>query len=85
MPAGQRRAADLITDGCELPRGCCELNPGPLKEQLVLLTAEPSLQPDFSKFTKYKWTGHCKCNSYLIIVLIVYSFTVLELKPFLFI
>jgi len=36
---------DLITDGCEPPYGCWELNSGPLEEQSVLLTAEPSLQP----------------------------------------
>ena len=29
---------------CDLPYGCWELNPGPLEEQPVLLTAEPSLQ-----------------------------------------
>jgi len=39
----QKRASDLITDGCEPPRGCWELNSGPLEEQSVLLTAEPSL------------------------------------------
>jgi hypothetical protein len=44
-PAGQMRALDPITDGCEPPRGCWELNLGPLEEQPVLLTAEPSLQP----------------------------------------
>ena len=34
---------------------------------------------------KYKWTGHCECNSYLIvfiIVLIVYSLLMLEKEPF---
>jgi hypothetical protein len=31
-------------DGCELPCGCWKLNPGPLKEQQVFLTDEPSLQ-----------------------------------------
>jgi hypothetical protein len=36
---------DPITDGCEPPYGCWELNSGPLEEQSVLLTAEPSLQP----------------------------------------
>jgi len=41
----QKRASDLITDGCEPPCGCWELNSGPLEEQSVLLTAEPSLQP----------------------------------------
>jgi hypothetical protein len=34
-----------ITDGCEPPCGGWELNSGPLKEQSVLLTTEPSLQP----------------------------------------
>ena len=45
MPAGQKRAPDLITDACESLCGCWELNSGPLEEQAVLLTAEPSLQP----------------------------------------
>ena len=52
LPAGQKRAPDLITDGCEPPYGCWELNSGPLEEQSVLLTAEPSLQP-FILFFKY--------------------------------
>ena len=42
MPAGQKRAPDLITDGCEPPCSCWELNSGPLEEQT---TPEPSLQP----------------------------------------
>ena len=45
MPAGQKRASDLITYGCEPPCGCWELNSGSLEEQAMLLTAEPSLQP----------------------------------------
>ena len=45
MPAGQKSAPDLITDGCEPQCGCRELNSGPLVEQAMLLTAEPSLQP----------------------------------------
>jgi hypothetical protein len=40
----QKRASDLIIDGCEPPCGCWELNSGPLEEQSVFLTAEPSLQ-----------------------------------------
>jgi hypothetical protein len=40
-----KRASDLITDGCESPCGCWELNSGPLEEQTVLLTTESSLQP----------------------------------------
>jgi hypothetical protein len=39
------RASDPITDGREPPCGCWELNSGPLEEQSVFLTAEPSLQP----------------------------------------
>jgi len=45
MPAGQKRAPDLIIGGYEPPCGCWELNSGPLEEQTVLLTSEPSLQP----------------------------------------
>jgi hypothetical protein len=41
----QKRASDLITDGFEPPCGCWDLNSGPLEEQSVPLTAEPSLQP----------------------------------------
>ena len=41
----QKRASDPITDGCELPSGCWELNSGPPEEQSVFLTTEPSLQP----------------------------------------
>jgi hypothetical protein len=32
-------------DGCEPPCGCWDLNSGPLEDQSVLLTAEPSHQP----------------------------------------
>jgi hypothetical protein len=38
-PACQKRASDPITDGCEPPCGCWELNSGPLEEQSVLLTS----------------------------------------------
>jgi hypothetical protein len=36
-------ASDPFTDGCEPP---WELTLGPLEEQSVLLTTEPSLQPE---------------------------------------
>ena len=39
-----------ITDGCESLCGCWELNSGPLEEQPVFLTAEPSLQPKLVYF-----------------------------------
>jgi hypothetical protein len=41
----QKRASDPITDGCEPPCSCWELNSGPLEEQSVLLITESSLQP----------------------------------------
>ena len=41
---GVRSPGTGVTDNCELPCGYWELNPGPLEEQAVLLTAEPSLQ-----------------------------------------
>jgi hypothetical protein len=41
----KKKVSDPITDGCELPCGCWDLNSGPLREQSVLLTPEPSLQP----------------------------------------
>ena len=53
IPAYQKRVSDLIIDGCEPPCGCWELNSGPLEEQSVLLTAEPSRQPPKAIFLKY--------------------------------
>lgn len=49
---GQRRAADPLRQvtGSELPCGSWELKPGPVQQQQVLLTPEPSLQPYFDKF-----------------------------------
>ena len=41
VPVKARR----VTDGCQLPHKCWEQNPGPLQQQPVLLTTEPSLQP----------------------------------------
>jgi hypothetical protein len=45
MPAWQKWTSNPILDGCQ-PLCCCwELNSGLLEEQLVLLSAKPSLQP----------------------------------------
>jgi hypothetical protein len=41
----QKRVSDLIMDGCEPLCGCWDLNSGPLEQQAVLLTTEPSHQP----------------------------------------
>jgi hypothetical protein len=35
-------ASDIITDDCEPSCGCWDLNSGPLEEQSVFITAEPS-------------------------------------------
>jgi hypothetical protein len=53
----QQRASDLITDGCEPPCGCWGLSSGPLEEQSVLLTSEPSLQPPAIVFKKHNVQG----------------------------
>jgi hypothetical protein len=45
--AGQKRASDPVgqdADGCEPPYGYQQLNLGPLQEQQVHLSTEPSLQ-----------------------------------------
>ena len=54
MPLWWKRVLDATADDSEPPCGCWELNPGPLEEQPVLLTAEPSLQPLPLYFTKRK-------------------------------
>ena len=47
MPAGKKKAPDLITNSCEplhiTHGGCWELNSAHLQDQSVLLTSEPSL------------------------------------------
>jgi hypothetical protein len=45
LQSHQKKLSNLITDGCEPPCGCWNLNSGPSEEQSVLLTTEPSLQP----------------------------------------
>ena len=55
----QKRASDLITDGCEPPCCCWEVNSWPLEEQSVLLTTEPSLQP----YLFLSWARVTLCRS----------------------
>jgi len=45
-PTHQKGTPDPITDGCEPPCGCWELNSGPLEEQPVLLTSEALSSPE---------------------------------------
>jgi hypothetical protein len=45
---GVRSLGTEVTDNCEPP--CLQLIPGPLEQQPVMLTTEPSLQPSFFFF-----------------------------------
>ena len=56
IPASQKRASDLTMDDCEPPCSCWELNSGPLEERPVLLTTEPSLQPQIKNNLKKRMT-----------------------------
>ena len=42
---GTQSSGTRVTDGCELPGGCWELNLSPLEEQPVLLTVESFTEP----------------------------------------
>ena len=50
IPAWQKGASNSIIDGGEITQGCWKMNSGPPEEQSVLLTAEPSLQPNTKVF-----------------------------------
>lgn len=54
--AGVRVPGAGIADRCELPGGSWELNHGPVEEQAVFSTAEPSLQPQYIFFYERKRT-----------------------------
>jgi hypothetical protein len=54
----RKKASNPITDGCEPSCGCWELNSGPLEDHLVLLTAEPSLQPLFENLYETSLSLH---------------------------
>ena len=54
----QKRALDPITVGCKPSCHCWELNSGPLEEQSVLLTTEPSLQPNFELLNSVETEKH---------------------------
>ena len=43
-PAFQKRTSGASINDCEAPCACWKFNSGPLEEQTVLLTVEPSLQ-----------------------------------------
>jgi hypothetical protein len=63
----QKRASDSITDGCEPPCGCWDLNSGPSQEQSVLLTAESSLQPPEQRIKSTSSSCLCWDRKYLLI------------------
>lgn len=46
VPNGRIRSSRTgVADGCKPPYECWELKPGPLQEQYMLITMEPSLPP----------------------------------------
>ena len=51
LSSDQKRVSDPITDGCEPPCDCWDLNSESLEDQSVLLSTEPSLQPSPGIFT----------------------------------
>lgn len=51
---GIRAPGTGVTDGCEPPRGCWELDLGWLGEQQMLLTTESSLQPQTVIFSSFE-------------------------------
>jgi hypothetical protein len=64
---GQKRVRSLetgVTDGCQVPCGCWELNLRPLEEQTVLLTGEPSLllPLSFIRFVIHPSVCVCRCH-----------------------
>ena len=64
----QKRASDLIMNGCELPCGCWDLNSGPLEEQSVFFPAKPSHQPVIFNLTlKQTNTTPLQCDLYILV------------------
>jgi hypothetical protein len=49
-------ASDPVTDGCEPPCGCWELNSEHLEKHPVLLTTELSLHPKYIHLNLYTQT-----------------------------
>ena len=80
----QKRAPDPITDGCEPPCGCWELNSGPLEEQSVLLTTEPSLPPPVILFIM-STVPVCESNlSVYLLIKCLLHFHSSDLRPWAF-
>ena len=79
----QKRASEPITDGCEPPCSCWELNSGSLEEQSVLLTSCWAISPaplhplflrsslvSFSLWRTHKWGSvmQCRVNQFMHVV-----------------
>ena len=56
MCEGVKSPKTGVTDCCELPCGCWEVNWDPLEEQSVFLTTEPFFQPHHIAFKGYEST-----------------------------
>ena len=75
---GARSPGIIVTDSCELPCGCWELNPGPLEEQTERLTSVPSFQPSNTlKLStlqiRYYCSSFCVCSENIYSLCIVFD------------
>ena len=76
---GSTSPGTAVTDKCELPCGCWELNPGPLEEQPLLLTSELSLPALRVRFLKSKTKLETKGPHSWELLFEIYNFPLLEL------
>jgi hypothetical protein len=57
IPTHQKRASELIIDGCEPPCGCWEFNSGLLEEQPVLLPISVTFKAPIIHILEFKGCG----------------------------
>ena len=72
----RKRESDHIAYGCEPQRGCWELTSGPLDEQSVLLTTDPSFYPQLL-YRYYAYATHLRILHLVSILLIAVTITCL--------
>ena len=63
---GARSSWTRVTNSCELPYGCWELNLGPLEEQPVLFLIELSLQPPGTVFLHFFSSSSANCTVFWV-------------------
>lgn len=53
LSAGQKKASDILIDGCDPPCGCREFHSSPLEDHAMFLTAHTSICPSPAVFSLY--------------------------------